>query len=139
MVCEFLIEGDTFTSYVTKREYKINFRFNCDSKYVIYLVSCTCCGVHYVGSTITKFRVRFNNRKSKIRRHCRLAEEEKTRDDLIYRHFNGTGHLRLDRVKLQIINGCASEERLREREAQWAYKIKSIAPQGLDVEDFTSM
>ena len=72
-VCNFLIEGDTFTSYMTKREYKINIRFNRNSKYGIYLVSCTCCGVHYIGSTITKFRVRFNNHKSKIRRHSRLT------------------------------------------------------------------
>ena len=134
-----MFKGDAFTSYVTTREYKINFRFNCDSKYVIYLVSCTCCGVPYISSTISKFGVRFNNLNPKIRRYSTLTEEEKTRDDLIYRHCNGTGHLGFDHVKVQIIDGCASEERLREREAQWAYRIKSIAPQGLNVKDFTSI
>ena len=60
------------------------------------------------------------------------------RDDLIYRHFNGTGHLGLENVKVQVIDGCNTEERLRDREAQWAYRLKTISPNGLNVEDFST-
>ena len=43
---------DTFQSFVTKESYKINHHFNCDSKCVVYLLSCKVCGLQYVGSTV---------------------------------------------------------------------------------------
>ena len=40
------------------------FRRDCDSKNVIYLVSCKKCRLQYVGSTTTDLRIRFRNHKS---------------------------------------------------------------------------
>ena len=54
---------DSFKSKVTGKEYKINYLFNCDSSNVVYLLECNVCGVQYVGSTNTPFRLRFNNYK----------------------------------------------------------------------------
>ena len=49
--CFNIQETDTFQSFVTKEVYKINHHFHCDSKCVIYLISCKVCGLQYVGST----------------------------------------------------------------------------------------
>ena len=59
-----MCDSDTFTSHITDKEYKINFPFNCDSSNVVYLMECKVCGVQYVGSTCTPFRLRFNNYKA---------------------------------------------------------------------------
>ena len=46
------------------------------------------CHAQYVGSTTTKFRLRFNNHKARFRAHSRLSFEGRNKDDLLYRHFS---------------------------------------------------
>ena len=46
-------ETDTFQSFVTKEVYKINHHFHCDSKYVIYLISCKVCAYSMLGQQLT--------------------------------------------------------------------------------------
>ena len=48
---------ETFSSFVTKSPYKINHNFNCNSKYLIYLLSCKTCGKQYSGKTVDNVRV----------------------------------------------------------------------------------
>ena len=59
-------QGDTFECSNTGKQYKINFSFNCNSRNVVYLLTCKICEKQYVGSTVTKFRSRFNQYKSNI-------------------------------------------------------------------------
>ena len=63
-MCVSIDTCDSFHSHVTKKEYKINFAFNCDSSTVVYLFDCIVCGCQSVGSTSTPFRYRFNNYKA---------------------------------------------------------------------------
>ena len=63
-ICYILHQGDTFESSNTGKQYKINFSFNCNSRNVIYLLTCKICEKQYVGSTVTTFRSRFNQYKS---------------------------------------------------------------------------
>ena len=42
---------------MTKKLYKINHAFNCDSKCLIYLFSGKVCGIQYVGSTVDEVRL----------------------------------------------------------------------------------
>ena len=55
-----LKSGDQFESTITKKKYHINFPFDCNSCYVVYLLTCTVCLKQYVGSTVTRARLRFN-------------------------------------------------------------------------------
>ena len=55
---------DVLQSFVTKENYKINHNFDCDSKCIIYLFSCKAYGLQYAGSTVDRFRIRWNNYKS---------------------------------------------------------------------------
>ena len=69
----FLKFGNKFTRNVTGKTYDIHYNLDCNSSNVVYLISYKSCGKQYVESTTTKFRLRFNNHKSRMRRHSRLA------------------------------------------------------------------
>ena len=70
--------------------------------------------------------------------HKRLSASSKALDDLVYKHFNQRDHKGEDDLRVQLIDTCASELVLREREAQWAYRLKTISPLGLNSDDFFS-
>ena len=110
--------------------------FNSDSSNVVYLIMCKKCSLQYVGSTITKFRLRFNNPKSRIRRHEMLGQAEKGADDLLYRHFCSEGPRGLSDVKIQLIDRVNGEQQLREKEGQWVYRLRTLHPNGLNDNDF---
>jgi len=135
-VCNFLKTGREFRSTVTNKKYVINFDLDCNSDFVVYLITCSMCSKQYVGSTINSFRKRFNNHKSRLNKHPSLPVSEKVKDDLIYQHFHCDNHLGLNNVMVQLIDKCNSEAQLREREGQWAYRLKSIYPRGLNSDDF---
>ena len=44
-VCKNVIETETFQSFVDKKVYKINHRFTCSDKCLVYLLSCKVCGM----------------------------------------------------------------------------------------------
>ena len=65
-ICKnFLVVSPDFTCFATKQKYKIKGILKCDSRNVIYLISCKCCGKQYVGSA-TGFKERFRIHKSDI-------------------------------------------------------------------------
>ena len=58
-----------------------------------YLISCKVCQIQCIGSITTKFRFR-----SRLRAHTRLSDGDKSKDDLIYRHYYAPGHHGLEDV-----------------------------------------
>ena len=122
-----LSRGRIFTVTLRGRSYVINFKMDCNTDHAIYLLSCSKCFKQYVGSTITKFQTRFNNHKSRLNAHKRLSTSNKALHDLIYKHFNQWDHKGVDDLRVQLIDKCASELVLRERKAQWAYRLKTIS------------
>ena len=57
-VCMNVNETSTFTSSVTHETYKINHKFDCNSKCLIYLLTCKQWLEQYLGQTIDDFRFR---------------------------------------------------------------------------------
>lgn len=55
--CRHVIKGNVVCSYSTEREHK-SF-FNCNTKYVVYIIICKTCTVQYVGRTNRRLRDRF--------------------------------------------------------------------------------
>ena len=111
-VCQSMSDSDSFHSHVTKKEYKINFSFNCDSSNVVYLFDCVVCGFQYVGSTSTPFRLRFNNYKA-----C-------------YRRFrSGSSVPKMDFFRQKLVWGD------RIRDSFWQHKLDTFTPQGLNVRE----
>ena len=66
-ICNILKPGKEFKSMVTREIYKMNFHSDCNSLCVVYLITCKVCKKQYTGSTVTKFRVRFNQYKSNLK------------------------------------------------------------------------
>ena len=135
-VCTYTNSSDTFVSSVTKKIYSINYSLGCNSKNVIYLITCKKCGLQYVGSTSTKFRMRFNNHKSRVTTHPKKVAKKREEDDFIYKHFNSDGHQGLDDLSVQLIDRVNRPEELLNKEGEWAYKLKTIWPNGLNESDF---
>ena len=136
MICDYLVEGNRFSSFTTKQNFFINHHLNCNSSSVVYLIFCKRCGLQYIGSTITKFRQRFNNHKSRMTKHSRKSSSSWLRDDVIYQHYSLEGHCGLTDVGVMLIDYGSSEEILREKEARWAYRLDTFSPHGLNVEEY---
>ena len=83
-VCINVIETDTFTSAVTGESFKINHKFNCDDRRLIYLLTCNQCRKQYVGQTVDSFRFRWNNCKCNCYKH---AKGESVKQQHLYGHF----------------------------------------------------
>ena len=82
-------QADTFESFLTKKFYKMNHSFNCDSKCLIYFFSCKACGIQYIGSTVDRFGLRWNNYKSCQRN---AANGGKPNQNYFHQHFLSDGH-----------------------------------------------
>lgn len=103
---------------------------------MIYIITCKVCGLQYVGSTSTKFRLRFNNHKSRLRAHSRKSNIDKESDDFVYKHFHGPGHHGLRDVSVQIIDKVHNNEKLFIKEGEWAYRLQTLKPECLNDSDF---
>ena len=134
-ICTFLCVGRTFRSKTNGKEFRINYNLNCNSKNVVYLITCKVCGIQYVGSTTTTFRSRFNNHRSRINAHLKLSSENKRNDDFLYQHFHSSGHLGLSHLTIQLIDRAMGERELRKKEGQWMYRLGTLRPQGLNEDD----
>ena len=135
-VCNYLAVGDSFSSHVTGTSYPVNHRLDCNSRNVVYLISCKVCGLQYVGSTTTKFRLRFNNHKSRLQAHSKMSAANKDKDDTIYKHFHSDGHHGIQDVQIHLIDKVNAKEDLIAKEGQWAYRLRSVRPEGLNESDF---
>ena len=132
----YIIVGRRFLSYKTNKSYRINYGLNCNSTNVVYMLICRVCGLQYVGSTITSFRSRFNNHKNRINFHSKASDSDKDKDDLIYKHFCSEGHHGVSDIEVMVIDRVFGEERLRDKEGQWAYRLRIVAPDELNSNDF---
>ena len=124
-VCNYLVVGNSFSSHVTGTSYTVNHRLDCNSRNVVYLISCKVCGLQYVGSTTTKFRLRFKNRKSPLRAHSTMSAANKVKDDTIYNHFHSDEHHGLRDIEVHLIDKVNAKDNLLAKEGQWAYRLRS--------------
>ena len=125
-------QTDTFESFVTKEVFKINHSFNCDSKCLIYLLSCKVCGIQYTGSTVDKFRLRWNNYKSCQRN---AANGGTPNQNYFHQHFLSEGHNGLQSdCEIILIDKTDPTDPTR-REYFWMRKLKTVAPFGLNIDE----
>ena len=86
-----------------------------------------------MGSTITSFRLRFNNHKSSLRRYER--GNLNIPGAHLYAHFGNEGHERLRDIEIIIIDKTNITEPCN-REGFWAYRLNTFIPKGLNLRDF---
>ena len=118
--CKHVCVTDTFQSNATGKKYTINFRFNCYSSNVVYLLECRVCCKQYVGSTVTPSRSRFNNYKLGDRK---FNAGTQTPQAEFFSHFSEEGHCGFLRL--------TGSDRMRE--SFWQCKFDSFTPKGLNI------
>ena len=158
-VCKNVVSTNQFKSKTTGENFEIKKGpIDCDTKNVIYLVTCKVCGIQNVGSTKDKYRERFNNYKSvqrKVREKVlgekrpetkrgrprlnsqpQATEPKKTvkkyAQEKFHQHFCTEGHQGIPDWEITLIDTAFSEKSLRSKELFWQYKIKSFHPDGLN-------
>ena len=57
-------------------------------------------------------------------------------DDIIYRHFYSCRHHGLGDMSVQLIDRVNNKDNLISKEGQWAYRLRTISPHGLNEDDF---
>ena len=128
-VCLNICESDQFTCSVDKKVYKINHYLNCDSKLIVYLLTCKRCGIQYVGQTTDKFRYRWNNYKA-CQRKASMGVDVPQRH--LHEHFLGEGHTGLlNDVEIRLIDKTDPSQPTS-RELYWIERLKTQYPQGLN-------
>ena len=147
-VCNIIVNSDHFSNKEGTRTFNLRKgTFHCNSKGVVYLLTCKTCKKQYVGSTITTFRERYNNYKSKFRAYFRrrekgtLGEGKAIEQASLFEHFiehgNVSGfsqHKKEDWSfwSFQLIDSSFNDIKLLERESFWQYKLDTFEPRGLN-------
>ena len=131
LTCKNVQKYDTFSSYITKESFKINYHFDCNGKCLICLKSCKVCGKQYVGSTTERFRFSWNNYQDNQRKAKRGEDHTQK---YFQEHF-------LSHDDNGLINGIAiiffdKTDALdpTRREEFWRAKLKTVALNGLNIE-----
>ena len=127
IICDkHLSQEKRFVSCQTKESFSLRGRFSCDTKNVIYLISCQKCGkAQYVGQTQNSLRERFYLHRSHISKNVGTP---------LTMHFNQSNHSLEDMrcIVIEEVNNFSLSERLR-RENFWISKLKTLLPHGLNV------
>ena len=123
--CQHFYPSNYIHSSTTNETFYIRHPFSCDSKNIIYLITCTNCKKQYVGKSAKTLRERICQHHSSIKKdQCRY----------ISKHFNLSGHS-VARLKVQVIDSTdtGNSEHLHKLELYWINKLKSTQPNGLNI------
>ena len=129
-VCKYLTGGHTFCNGEGTRTYNLRKGvLDCNSKLVVYKLQCRTCNKQYIGSTITPFRLRFNNYKSHFRSFLKGNSVPQAH---LFSHFTEAGHNGMDDWEFQLIDRSNHTQQLRKRESYWQFKLNTFRPNGLN-------
>ena len=100
-------------------------------KKVLYLLRCKICSdTPYVGKAKTKFRLRFNNYKSKHRSFQK--RKQNVPQKRFYPHSVQDCHKSIDDWEVTLFEKCETHKQLKERETFWQHKLKTFYPLDLN-------
>ena len=104
----------------SKETFPIHGRFNCKTKKVIYVITCTKCGLQYVSQSSYTFNERFRNHLSDIR--------QENADKPVSRHFSTNSHNVKD-VSAIIVTSTNGNINIRHKtEEAWIARLQSRMP-----------
>ena len=91
------------------------------------------CDKQYVGSTTTKFRLRFNQYKSNMTKYLKGQRGAKVKQEKLFEQFCTENHDRtLKSMKVQIIDHCDPQDQ-EKREFFWEHTLDTHYPKGLNI------
>ena len=122
-ICNILYPSNQFRSTVTGEDYN-NYNSDC----VVYLLTCKVCAKQYTGSTITKFRSRFNQYKMNIKLYG-ARRRGFVQEKLIEHFYSQDHHGTHGDMIVQIIDHCDPNDQ-EQLENFWMLKLKTLYPDG---------
>ena len=132
--CPKLNRSGRIISTFTQREYSTKIRVDCKSGNLIYCITCKKCKIQYVGQTKRRLMDRFQGHFYNI--------TSKNTKDTIGQHFNQPDHSGLDDLEIHIVDfihaNPSSSQALnirRKIERQWQHRLRTNAPQGLNIQE----
>ena len=117
----------------TKRKFKCLYNGCCQSRNLIYCISCMHCGSQYVGQTKTTLMTRINNHKSTIRtgKDVPVAVHMKSHDDIVD-----------PKIRIHILQFIKSDpdsleakESRDQAERDWMARLNSLVPNGMNLQE----
>jgi len=122
VTCAWLVEGPSFSSTVTGKQYLLMTSVSCTDSQIIYLVTCRGCRKQYVGKTEQSLR----------QRHYGHRREIETLSSPLGQHFGS--ECGYNCWTIQIIDKCPVED-LARREGYWQHELHTLIPEGLNIRD----
>ena len=131
--CPRLNRSGSFICHSTKQTFKSMTSINCQTMNCIYLITCSSCGIQYVGQTKNKLLTRFNSH------HYDISHNN---DTTVARHFNKCPRLhpaKFEGLNISILSfmrappdtKSGQAERDKE-EKRWIHRLSSVVPRGLN-------
>ena len=123
VVCPKIQESKFFTSTNTQKKYRIKQKINCDSDFVIYLVTCRKCHGQYVGKSQTIFKKRHSNHKREIKNNI---------GGLGHHYNEASGGCGYENFTVILIEQVVEKtpQFLAEREVYWQHQLRVYIENG---------
>ena len=118
----------TFDSLTTNKSDKINDKFDCNDKCLIYLFSYRTCGKQYTGKNTDRFRYRWNSYKMEARK-AKNGDMENVKQKFLQGGPKGF----LEDVEVRLIDKTQGSDPTK-REYYWMRTLKTLYPDGLNIE-----
>ena len=131
--CPRINKSGHIISHSTKRKFKCVFNPCCQSRNLIYCLTCKICGFQYVGQTITPIKTRVNNHLSTIRtnKDTPVAQHMRKHDQANW--FD------LEVFILEYIKSPAKSHRAKQtrdqKERDWMARLNTLVPHGMNIQD----
>ena len=89
--------------------------------------------MQYVGSTATKFRLRYNNYKNCYHNHSLKTVPQQS----FHNHFSQQDHNGMEDWSIKLIDHADNDTLLRKQESYWQNKLNTFVPLGLNEREVT--
>ena len=132
--CDLLNKTGHITSFTTGSQHTCMSNISCRSSNVIYAITCSICGIQYVGQTSVRLKDRFVHHF----RDIELSNPDKT----VGRHFSQRNHRGSKDMTISVLEFIKAPPKspkaviIRNRiERFWTHRLRTLAPQGLNMEN----
>ncbi|KAI6652230.1 hypothetical protein LOD99_7247 [Oopsacas minuta] len=145
--CDMMIEKKHFTSTQRRKIYEVSDAIDCNTRSLIYILTCTICRKQYVGSSSKELQARLEDHRS-MARHGRGTSADV---HAFYEHTKNRENIPKDkRCKIEKSKGAISAKddpmkifeligieivkphKLGERESHWIRELETCVPHGLN-------
>ncbi len=127
--CKFIVSSTVISA--PKFTYNIKHNFTCTSTHLIYCISCSRCGMLYIGETRRQLRTRFG-----VHRRAVSANDI---NQPVARHFN-SGSQSISDMKIRALCPISGSDDSRKRqEMRLIFKLGTIHPLGINERDLSDL